>query len=208
MAVILFRSRVPTEGTSSLCLSLGSPCPKLLSHPDVYLTTRPLTVTSSSHPSVALSPSVEVWPPLLTWRVCVSVSLSSLSGCITCPASLCSFRARFPWTTFCTLPRLSLPPWRRVSFSLCRNSLSLYVHKEACYCSSKFSLNVIFFAKPPPTLLGSNEHPFFVRAHVSLSEFPSLCAVIICFCICLSPRWAFCRGRILGYSFSILSRLH
>lgn len=48
-------------------------------------------------------------------------------------------------------PCLSLPPWLWVS-SPCRNPLALCVHRGNCGCSSKFSLTITFFAKPPPAL--------------------------------------------------------
>lgn len=62
---MLFPSLVPVEGTFSLCLSLGSPCPQFLSHLDIYLVTHLLSITSLPHLSLALSPSIEVQPPLL-----------------------------------------------------------------------------------------------------------------------------------------------
>lgn len=74
----------------------------------------------------------------------------------------------FPsWVTlncFHTVSCLSLPPWLWVSFSPCRNPL--FVHKGNCYCSSKFSLNVTFFAKL---------RLFFVRAHISIRVPITLC---------------------------------
>lgn len=140
---------MPIKGTFSLCLRLGFPCPQLLSHLDINLLTHLLTIPSSPHPWMALSPSL-----MKSGHVSLAMHphlLSKPSG----PELL----------SFC--PCLSLPPWLWVSFSSCRNPLVFFVYKGNCCCSSKFSLNVTFFAKLPL---------FFVRAHVSIGVPITLCS--------------------------------
>lgn len=179
---------MPIEGTFRLCLSLGFPCPQLLS-------TSSLTFRPSPHHRI-----LEWLSHLPAW----SLAMRHLPCIPTFSPSRVALSCSHPAAC------LSLPPWLWVS-SPCRNPLALCVHGLNCGCSSRFSLNVTFFAKLPPALWAAAS-PSSLWGLRSPSEFLSPCAVLVSFASVCPPvelweGWWWGR-RILGCSFCILSRLH